>query len=89
LPPAIDFDYVLKHASFLQNPTIYSCAIGVVSLYIILAVVMWYLDRLDDKRCGVTILADILDPSSNNYIYEIVFHTGIFSSYLFAVRLKL
>jgi hypothetical protein len=77
LPPAIDFQDVFARASFLDNPTIYSFVIGAVSLYIILALIMAYMDKLDKKRCGITIMADNMDPSNNNYLYEIVFYTGI------------
>jgi hypothetical protein len=76
LPPAIYFQDVFARASFLDNPTIYSFVIGAVSLYIILAIVMAYLDKQDNKRCGITIMADNIDPSNNNYLYEIVFYSG-------------
>ena len=80
LPDAINFDSVWANASFLQNPVIYSTVIGLVSLYILLAVWARYMDWKDASKHGVTLLKYKEDEEAvnleNKYIYEIVVFTG-------------
>ena len=72
LPPAIDFNYVFAHSSFLQNPTIYSTIIALATLYVILAIISRYFDTQDQKKIGLTNLANSLDE----YKYEVTIFTG-------------
>ena len=75
LPPAINFNYVWSHASFLQNPVIYSTVIALACLYILLGIWSRYMDSKDSQKMGITILGD-LDNKENKYIYEILVYTG-------------
>jgi len=78
LPNAIDFNYVWSHASFLQNPVIYSTVIALVCLYVLLGVWARWMDIKDEKKCGITLLGNIKDhmKKENKYIYEIIAFTG-------------
>lgn len=60
LPSAIDFNAVWAHASFLQNPIIYSTIIALICLYIILAIWARYTDSKDEQKMGITVLNDDL-----------------------------
>ena len=58
LPNAIDFNYVWSHASFLQNPVIYSTVIALITLYIVMGVWTRYMDCKDEQKIGVTLLSN-------------------------------
>ena len=73
LPNAINFNYVWSHASFTQNPVIYSTVIAVVCIYIILAIWCRYNDCKDKEKCGIALLGDF---DEEKYFYEIVIFTG-------------
>ena len=75
LPPAINFNYVWAHASFLQNPVIYSTVIALVSLFILLGIWSRYMDSKDSQKVGITVLGDLTNKK-NKYIYEILVYTG-------------
>ena len=76
LPNAINFNYVWSHASFLQNPVIYSTVIALICLYILLGIWSRRMDSKDSKKEGITLIGDVDDKSKNKYIYEIVVFTG-------------
>ena len=76
LPNAINFNYVWSHASFLQNPVIYSTVIALVCMYLLLGIWSRRMDSKDSKKEGVTILGDEDNKSVNKYIYEIIVFTG-------------
>lgn len=76
LPNAINFNYVWAHASFLQNPVIYSTVIALICMYFILGLWSRRMDSKDSKKEGVTLLGDLGDKSANKYIYEIIVFTG-------------
>ena len=75
LPPSINFNYVWAHASFLQNPVIYSTVIALVSLFILLGIWSRYMDSKDSQKVGITVLGDLTNKK-NKYIYEILVYTG-------------
>ena len=78
LPNAINFNEAFSHASFVQNPVIYSTVIALVCLYILLGVWARWMDRKDDQKCGITFLGacdDFVKPN-NKYFYEIIVFTG-------------
>ena len=74
LPNAINFDYVWSHASFLQNPTIYSTIIGITCLYVIIAVWARLMDMRDRKKLSIIPMSD--NAHKDNYFYEIIVFTG-------------
>ena len=77
LPNAIDFNYVWAHASFLQNPVIYSTVIGLVCIYFLMAIWSRFMDMNDSKKEGLTLLTHLDDDeSTNKYAYEIIVFTG-------------
>ena len=82
LPDAIDFDAVWANASFRQNSVIYSAVIGLVLVYVLLAVWACYMDWQDGSRHGVSLLkyadksGDTQISLENKYIYELVVFTG-------------
>lgn len=87
LPNAIDFSYVWSHASFLDNPVIYSTVIALVCLYILLGIWSRWMDKRDKEKMGVTVISSFGDVKmlnegnrnnlmENSYIYEIVVCTG-------------
>ena len=79
LPPAIhdnDFIYAWTHASFIQNPVIYSTVIALISLYVLLGICSKYMDLKDSQKVGITVLGDLNDKE-NKYIYEIIVYTGM------------
>ena len=75
LPPAIEFNNVWAHASFLDNPVIYSTVIALVSVYILLAIWARYMDIKDKKKLGITLLSDG-NNINEKYAYEIIVFTG-------------
>ena len=81
LPNAIDFNYVWSHASFLQNPVIYSTVIALITLYIVIGVWTRYMDCKDEQKIGVTLLSNDEDQhlasKERKYIYEIIVFTGM------------
>ena len=74
LPAAINFEYVWAHASFLQNPIIYSTVIVMVCLYVLLAIWSRYMDKRDSKKLNILPLSDNLP--TDEYFYEIITFTG-------------
>ena len=81
LPSAIDFNYVWAHASFLDNPVIYSTVIGLICVYIIMGIWSRYMDSKDKEKQGITVLIaddfNLEEKSLNNYYaYEILIFTG-------------
>jgi hypothetical protein len=75
LPNTINFQYVWSHASFSNNPIIFSCIIALTSLYLILAILIRILDLQDRKRLTLTALPS--HSSHDNYFYEITTFTGM------------
>jgi hypothetical protein len=75
LPNTINFQYVWSHASFSNNPIIFSCIIALTSLYLTLAILTRILDRQDRKRLTLTALPSY--SSHDNYFYEITTFTGM------------
>ena len=77
LPTAINFDYVWSHASFAQNPVIYSTVITLVSLYVLLGVWAKYMDSMDMQKMGIAVVgAGVLARPETKYIYEMIVFTG-------------
>ena len=78
LPPPIDLDYGFANASFEKNALIYLTVIGVLCLYIALAIWAFYMDRLDKLKTGICALTDN-DPYlalESSYFYEFIVLTG-------------
>ncbi len=84
LPPAIDFNYAWSHASFLDNPIIYSTVIALVCLYIALGVWARWMDTKDNKKQGFTVVhtenSDFClkekQGGAKYYAYEMIVFTG-------------
>lgn len=83
LPPAIDFNYAWSHASFLDNPVIYSTVIVLVCLYVALGVWARWVDTKDNKKQGFTVVqtenSDFClreKQGAKYYAYEMVVFTG-------------
>jgi polycystin 1L3 len=74
LPASIDFGYVFAHASFLDNPTLYTATIICIALYVLLAVFARFMDIKDSNRLGINLLPDNLP--THHYCYEINVFTG-------------
>lgn len=74
IPSKIDFQYVLAYASPDRNPLIYAVALTLLSLYVLSSIVGYMVDREDDKRIGITVLAD--NAIGNDYYYEVIVFTG-------------
>ena len=67
LPAAIDFNAVWAHASFLDNPIIYSTIIALICLYISLAIWARYMDWKDEHKMGITLLGDLNEKGNKYY----------------------
>ena len=65
VPNAINFNYVLSNASFVQNPVIYSTVIALICLYILLGIWSRRMDSKDKKKEGITLLGDVDNKSTN------------------------
>ena len=74
LPSAINFEYVFAHASFIQNPIIYSTVILVTCLYILFAIWARYMDKMDLLKLNITLMAD--NYPNDAYFYELIVFTG-------------
>ena len=75
LPAKIDFNEVFANADFMKNPTVYATVIALISLYLILSIIMFKMDKRDKKKIGLTII-DRNDEVCNKYYYEIKIYTG-------------
>jgi hypothetical protein len=75
LPSGIDFNDVFAHASFLQNITIYMTVIVVSLLYILLFIWTRYMDKKDELKKQIHLLAN--NENDDLYFYEILFYTGL------------
>lgn len=73
-PNTVDFDYVLAHADFSQNITIYLTLICTFVIYICLLIWARWKDKKDVEKLGATPLPDN-DPK-DKYVYEILVFTG-------------
>jgi len=77
LPNAINFNDAFAHASFLQNPVIYSTVIALVCLYLLMAIWTRWMDKKDEEKYGITVLGFDFDcETKNKYLYEIIVFTG-------------
>jgi hypothetical protein len=77
LPNAINFSYVWSHSSFTQNLVIYCAVIVVVTIYVLLCVWCRFMDWMDKKKFGITLLENRNFISlTNRYFYEIIVFTG-------------
>ena len=82
LPDAIDFSYVWSHASFTQNPLIYSTVICLICVYILMAVWARYMDWRDEQKQGITLLMENngvqrrRDVEEGKYVYQMTVFTG-------------
>ena len=86
LPPAIDFSYVWSHASFLDNPVIYSTVITLVCVYAVLGVWSRWADERDKKKQGFTVIVTEMSDfcfdeveerkGAKYYAYEMSVFTG-------------
>jgi hypothetical protein len=74
LPDPIDFNYVFSHASFNQNLTIYLTVIISGSLYLILAVVCFWLDVQNKEKTRIHLLCE--NNPNDLYFYEMIVVTG-------------
>ena len=74
LPSAINFEYVFAHASFIQNPIVYSTVILVTCLYILFAIWARYMDKLDLLKLNIILMAD--NYPNDRYFYELIVSTG-------------
>lgn len=72
LPAKIDFAYVFANADITKNPTIYATIITLTCLYIILAIFSRICDTKDDKKLGITNLAN----PKHSFLYEVTIFTG-------------
>ena len=75
LPAEMDFNYIFKNASFLQNPIIYSTVIALCVVYVIAALACRYYDMQDKKKIGLTYLSSPFSDEGE-YFYEITLFTG-------------
>ena len=75
LPNTINFQYVWAHASYIDNPIIYTSVIVITILYSILAVIVRIVDLQDKKRLTLSFLSD--NSLHDSYFYEIITFTGI------------
>ena len=75
LPAEIDFSYVFAHASFAQNPFIYSTVIVICVFYLILAVLCRFYDKKDELKVGLTYL-NMRYSRRDEYFYEASVFTG-------------
>lgn len=72
LPPAIDFSKI--NASFTDNLTIYLTVIITTCLYLLALVWCIWMDKRDEKKRKIYLLAD--NQSSDMYFYEMIVFTG-------------
>lgn len=72
VPSGIDFNDVWANASFLQNITIYMTVIVITTIYSILLVWTFYMDKRDKLKKRIKLLVDPDDA----YFYEIIFYTA-------------
>ena len=79
LPEPIDFEYVFSNASFEKNPFVYATVIALTSLYVVLGILCFHMDRKDNRKIGISVLPghDVDLNSESTYFYEIIFHTGL------------
>jgi hypothetical protein len=78
LPNEINFNYVWSHASFTQNPVIYTTVIVMICSYILLGIWSRNMDIKDEAKCGITVLGDDdFIERKNKYAYEICVFTGL------------
>ena len=74
LPNGVDFNYVFAHASFVENMTIYLTVIVLCSLYVLLFIWAYNMDKKDKKKAMISIFPD--NEYDDIYFYEILFYTG-------------
>ncbi len=74
LPNGIDFNYVFAHASFSDNVTIYATVITLSTLYILLFIWAFNMDKKDNQKTMINIMPE--NECDDVYFYEILFYTG-------------
>ena len=74
LPNPIDFDSVFANSAFEKNPTVYAVVISLGFLYILSAVVLYFVDKQDILKAKIHIMAD--NHPNYGYLYEIIIFTG-------------
>lgn len=74
VPNAINFDDVWAKASFLENITIYMTVLVITSLYFILFIWTFQMDKKDERKKEIKLLIE--NEKDDIYFYEIIFYTG-------------
>jgi polycystin 1L2 len=71
--PTLNFNNIWAHASFLDNITLYVTVIAISIIYVILMILSFVLDKLDEQKLGITKLESYYHET---YMYEIIIYTG-------------
>ncbi|XP_033755934.1 uncharacterized protein LOC117338692 [Pecten maximus] len=74
-PNSIDFNSVFGKFDIVNNGAVLGTLVGVIVLYIIMAVWAWRQDRRDHERWALSYLSD--NEKDDNYIYLVTVHTGL------------
>jgi len=71
--PTLNFNNIWAHASFLDNLTLYITVISISIIYVILMILSFVMDKLDEQKLGITKLDSYYHET---YMYEIIIYTG-------------